>query len=257
MFFFNDLIKSVKNHRYWFYAGYLEYLRKFRRSKLGPIWSGMNILIFIFSIGLVWSYLWKISLIEYLPHFSAGVIFWSLVTLTFENSSVIYLESKETIKSIKINLFDFYFQKTFLIFLNFIQSFLILLLVLFYFIDISPLGLLLTLFNLIIVFLNIFLIIIWSSILFLYFDDLKNIATQLIRILFLVTPIIWKEELIGEYSVYLKFNIFYSFIEILRAPLLNNPFTHHYVAILVFTLINFFISVLVFNKNYKKVIFYL
>lgn len=255
--FLKSMIYSGLNYKYWSYAGYLEYLRKFRRSTLGPIWSGLNVFIFIFTTGFVWSFLWKISLYEYIPHFSAGVIFWSLATLTFENSSIIFLEAKETIRSIRINFFDLFFQKTFLIFLNFIQSFVVLIIALLFFIDIKFLSVLITFANLFLVFLNIFFIIIWSSILFLYYEDVKNIFSHLIRIFFLITPIIWKEEMIGDYSVYLKFNIFYSFIEILRAPLLNNPYTHHYLVIIIFTIINFLIAFIVFNKNQKKIVFYL
>lgn len=256
MFFF-ALKNSFSNHKYWTYSAYLEYLRKFRRSKLGPIWSSINVLLFIISIGFVWSFLWKMPLSIYLPHFSAGVIFWSLVTLAFEASTSIYFEAKETIKSVKINFFDLFFQKTLFIFFNFIQSFIVLIIVLLFFIDLKLGGIILVFLNLILVFINIFFIIIWSSVLFLYFEDIKNITTHLIRIFFLITPIIWKEEMLGQYSIYLKYNIFYSFIEILRAPLLNIPFFNHYLPVLIFTLINFVLAYLVFNKNYKKIIFYI
>lgn len=54
-----------------------------------------------------------------------------------------------------------------------------------------------------------------------FLPDIREIITAIMRIAFLVTPIIWKPERLGEHDRFLIFNPFYPYIEMIRTPLLG------------------------------------
>jgi len=54
----------------------------------------------------------------------------------------------------------------------------------------------------------------------LFYMDLRELTSALMRVAFLVTPIIWQIERLGEYQKYIYFNPFYSYLSICRNSLL-------------------------------------
>src|SRR5260370_26639146 len=51
------------------------------------------------------------------------------------------------------------------------------------------------------------------------FRDIPPIVASVMQMAFFVTPVIWKPELMREHQWMLKFNPFYSLLEIVRGPL--------------------------------------
>jgi lipopolysaccharide transport system permease protein len=60
-----------------------------------------------------------------------------------------------------------------------------------------------------------------------------------VQIVFFVTPIMWKPELLRGRAYIADLNPFYHLLEIVRAPLLGGlPSANSYLAVLLITLIN-------------------
>lgn len=54
-----------------------------------------------------------------------------------------------------------------------------------------------------------------------FFSDFREITRAVMRVAFLVTPIIWHIERLGEYQKYIYYNPFYSYLSVCRDSLLN------------------------------------
>jgi len=71
------------------------------------------------------------------------------------------------------------------------------------------------------------------------FRDVPQLINSVVQIVFFVTPIMWKPELLRSRTFIADFNPFYHLLEIVRAPLLGSlPSTKSYIAVLLITLVN-------------------
>ena len=78
--FLKEFKKSLKNSDFWMFSAKINTYKRYRRSSIGPWWLTINLLIFVLSVGLIWSILWKINLKVYLPFFLFGMVFWEIVS---------------------------------------------------------------------------------------------------------------------------------------------------------------------------------
>ena len=105
---------------------------------------------------------------------------------------------------------------------------------------------------------NVFFLSIIISVLCVKFKDLDMILEHIMRIIFLITPIIWMPEILPEKSLFLKINFLYPYVEIFRSPLIGNfPNLSQYVSVICVTIILALISIIVYEKNKNKLVFWL
>jgi len=65
----------------------------------------------------------------------------------------------------------------------------------------------------------------------LFYMDLRELTAAVMRVAFLLTPIIWQVERLGEYQKYIYFNPFYSYLSICRDSLLTGQVGHREIVI--------------------------
>jgi ABC-2 type transport system permease protein/lipopolysaccharide transport system permease protein len=88
------------------------------------------------------------------------------------------------------------------------------------------------------------------------FRDIPQLINSVVQIVFFVTPIMWKPELLRNRTYIAEFNPFYHLIEIVRGPLLGSlPSANSYLAVLAITLVNM-IFVGVFFARFRSRISY-
>lgn len=257
--FFKEIKKSLESSDFWIFSAKINTYKRYRRSSIGPWWLTINLLIFVLSVGLIWSILWKINLKVYLPFFLFGMVFWEIVSSTVNKSISVFKLNEQLIKTVNVPKLNFNFQVSSIILINFLHNCLI----------IIPLGILLNLFNssfaifmliptLILFSINVFFLSIIISVLCVKFKDLDMILEHIMRIIFLITPIIWMPEILPEKSLFLKINFLYPYVEIFRSPLIGNfPDLSQYVSVICVTIILAFISIIIYEKNKNKLVFWL
>jgi ABC-2 type transport system permease protein/lipopolysaccharide transport system permease protein len=54
------------------------------------------------------------------------------------------------------------------------------------------------------------------------FRDVPLIIGSIVQVLFFLTPVIWRPEMLPDRALFLQLNPFYHMVEILRAPLLGS-----------------------------------
>jgi ABC-2 type transport system permease protein/lipopolysaccharide transport system permease protein len=108
--------------------------------------------------------------------------------------------------------------------------------------------------GLLLVLLNGALISLFIGVVSTRFRDIPQVITSAIQIVFFVTPIFWKPELLKTRSYIVDFNPFYHLIEVVRAPLLGSmPSVTSYTAVLVVTMINLAITGAFFSRFRSRI----
>ena len=81
------------------------------------------------------------------------------------------------------------------------------------------------------------------------FRDIPQIVASVLQIIFFITPILWKPELLETHSFLLTWNPFFHMIEIIRAPLLGQiPSLENYAAVALITALNLLLAASFFSR---------
>lgn len=254
---FQDLKAAIGQYRIWMTLGYNEVKQRYRRSVLGPWWISLSMLIFVLAMGIVFSRLFHQTLNEYIPFFTAGFLFWTFISSSISESSDIFKSNGGFIKQIKLplNIYVLKFlvrQTIFLLHNFFVYSFVCLFLRV-------KLGanffLIIPGFILFVV--NVYWISLLVSIICTRFRDMSPIINSCMQIAFFVTPISWMPKLLDPNSSILKFNVFVSLLDIVRAPLLGlSASTMSWYVSLALAIGGSIISFIIFSLTRTRIAFW-
>jgi ABC-type polysaccharide/polyol phosphate export permease len=253
-----DLQSAIENKDFWFYSAWMDTKQKYRRSVLGPFWISISLAIFVLSIGILWSQLFKIDVESYLPYFCAGLLLWTFISGVINESCSVFIRAQNIIKQIKLPLSTYVLNLVMRHFIILLHNFIVFVGIALWF-KINFLTEVIYILPALIIYA---FTAIWVSILIgiicTRFRDVEQIIPALTQIVFFMTPIIWKIELIGKKAHFLGMNPFYHFVEILRAPLLGYEASWmNYSYSLVFTIIGFLITLIVFSKYCNRITYWL
>lgn len=214
-------IRAFKNYELWWFLSYQEIVLRYRRSKLGPIWITLSMAIFIATLAVVFSQLFKMELQEYLPHLAISYVIWGFLSSTLGEAPSVFIESASFLKDIRINPIIFLIKSLTKNMIIFLHNFLIVFGIYFLF-KLNPgLNFFIGLIGLFVVSLNLFFMSAILSIIGARYRDIVPITQSLIQVSFFVTPITWMPKLVDKDSVILLLNPFSHFLNITRSPFLG------------------------------------
>lgn len=255
---FLDIKNSLSNRDMWLYMGWQDIKQRYRRSVLGPWWITLSTGLIILTLGLVWSQVFKQAAAEYMQFFSVGIVIWTLVSGFLNESAIGITQFEGLIKQRKTTFFIFVLRVYVRHLIIFLHNLVIILLVFFYFkVNVT--------FNFLL-FLPYFILfsvtlVCWGMPIALFcarFRDMPQIVTNLIQVLFYLTPIIWRPEQIGNYENFLIFNPIYPLVSVLRKPLLSEiPNLSEFSIVCLIGFLGFFISVYLLERFSKRISYWL
>lgn len=244
------LLDGVRQWRVWMFWGWLDVVRAHRRSSLGPLWITLSLLLNIATVGVIFSFLWKKELSEYIPYFTSGMIVWALFNGALEASFLIYVNrALSYLRSARISPSLYILSGGVEAIIVFTYNLLAYILIAFIFPPQIGAVLLLIFPALLFYLINMY----WSSLLLglicLRYRDMVPILKSLMRIAFFLTPVFWQKEMLDRWQFLVDFNPFYHFIAILREPLLGHaPPMMSWWVVLGVTAVGLTISLLAHRK---------
>jgi lipopolysaccharide transport system permease protein len=214
---------ACRTARAWWYSAWLRTLARFSRTTLGSFWMGLSNLLSVGVLGVVYGTVLKVAdPLRYIIYLGFGVTIWGLVSMASLAGSTLFLLRRDQLvnnamPSIFYCLEEWAFQLQ-----TFAQAFVVVLLA---FALIDP-GLLLNAVHYIwLPLLNLFLFTFWIIVLMAVlgarFKDFAQLMPILLQLLFLVSPILYKREGLGELSVLADFNPFYQALAPVRDSLID------------------------------------
>lgn len=215
-----DIVDSLKNWRLWTTLGWHDIRLRYRRSMLGPLWITISMAVMIYTLGMVYSYLFKADIQSYFPHLACGILIWnffSSMTMEFVDG---FIESAHLIKQIKLPYSTYILRILTRNFYIFLHNFLAVVPILIYYrIAVHPLAVLCGI--------SLFLSVgfVYGMILAMLgsrYRDIKQLVQSLLQVVFYLTPIMWMPTMLPErFQILIKLNPAHQMIQLIRAPLLG------------------------------------
>jgi len=80
------------------------------------------------------------------------------------------------------------------------------------------------------------------------FRDVPLIVASIVQVMFFITPIIWKPDMLPGRALILELNPFYHLVEIVRSPLLGHaPSLDSWVAVLAITVFGWLVTIFFYS----------
>ena len=208
------------------YLTWFQFLIRYRRTILGPLWLLVGPALFIVMLGLLFARIGGIEPAVFVPHLAVGLITWTLISGFITGSTTVFQRGRAQILQGGMKLVDIIMVDVFSTVITFLHHVILVAAVFVFFgiglsfysfVSLIGLGLLIA---------NGIWLSLFFGIIGVRYRDLSEVVQAVMRITFLATPIIWMPGAGGRGGVmgaFLVYNPFYHFVELIRAPLLGNP----------------------------------
>jgi lipopolysaccharide transport system permease protein len=241
----------------WWRISMFDVRRQYLFTTLGPLWLVVSNIVFVGAVAYLYSSAFGLDLARYFPYFAIGYIVWTLLLDSMGRGANIFVTEYAQISQIRMNLFGVVLKSFFARMLVFFLNMAVLLIALPFiagsvrFTWQLPVGLLL-------LSANLYLQSYWTSALAARFRDIPLILSNIMRVAFFLTPIIWQPARIHDALrlAFVGFNPFYYLIDVVRAPLLTGSIPVSVLAgIGVISLVNLLLLVAVFRVLHRRIVY--
>ncbi|MDX2027159.1 MAG: ABC transporter permease [Alphaproteobacteria bacterium] len=217
-----DVGESLKLWRLWMLMATNDIAQRYRRSLIGPFWLTLSTGIMILALGLVYSYLFKIPVHEYLPYLAAGQVVWTLMSSILLEAGSAFVAAEGYLKQVRIPKLAFILQLVTRNLIILLHNMVIYIIV--WLIYQPPLGWQTLLFipGLILILVAGTAAATMLSVICARFRDMPQIVISLLQVVYFLTPVMWRSNQLNEGNhAIIKYNPFLVFLDIARGPLLG------------------------------------
>ena len=250
----NDFLQVRDYLRFAMVKAAIRLQLQYNKTIVGLLWEPLSLLIVTVALCAIWSVvLTESNFFDFFYFVLAGMLIWNFISSIISRGVNVFYVHTVQLKSryaplslpiIEDLVYELY---------RFILS-LLLFLPLFLFHSANLVSMLWFFYGLILMLVSgLGFVFLFGAISFFY-QDVKQVILSIMRLAFLLTPIIWRKERLGIYQDFVLLNPFYCYIEICRNGMLGQPTEPRVLiigtllTIVIFTLGLFFIS-----SNEKKI----
>ena len=253
--FLTFIIYGFKNFNNAYNVAYLDLSLKYRRTIIGNGWSVLTNLITVSIIALVWAAIFNLEIKEYFPKLFIGyTTFYFLASFITGSTEILYGKYKGIILSLGVGLNIIILRHLIFLVLEYLLFIPVYILIILVLGNNISLSIFLLIPGLILIIINGYWLTFIFSLLSARFRDFALFISSIMGAAFLLTPILWDKERLGEYENFVYLNPLTSMIEAIRDPLMGEPVNPLiYFVLLISILIGFFICSIFYK--YKKKLF--
>jgi ABC-type polysaccharide/polyol phosphate export permease len=251
-------IRTVKNLRTCLQWAWLDIVCHYRRSRIGPLWETINILVMVLGLSVVSSAVIGGDVTDLIGYIGLGIIIWTTISALIMEGTTTFVRNAGLITASNVSI-DCYVGRTVLRTLIVFCHHIVL-----YFLGLALLLVppswtsLLSLVGIALVFINGYWVGVVLAFLCARFRDLEQIIRNLLQLAFFFTPVFWRADLVvSSKRAIVDYNVLFYFIEIIRAPLLGQvPPLKYYAVVLGCTIIGYLIAGLVYQRMRRRLAFF-
>ncbi|WP_456823055.1 ABC transporter permease [Bradyrhizobium sp. USDA 4502] len=241
----------------WVRLGWNDIRQRYRRSLLGPFWLTASMAIMVVSLGVLYAQLFNTPIDDFLPFLCVGLLVWNLISSFITEAGTLFTGAESYIKQIRLPYSVYVYRSSWSKLVIFAHNFVIYFGVIAYFGIWPGATALLAIPGLMLVIFNGALANLCIGIISARYRDVPQVINSAIQIVFFVTPIFWKPELLKSKTYITDFNPFFHLLEIVRAPLLGTiPTEQNYLAVLLITLINIAVAAAFFARYRARIAYW-
>lgn len=216
-----DLVEGLRRWPLWGHMGLHEIRQRYRRSMLGPFWITLSMGLMVSALGVLYGEIFKIEISEYLPFLTAGFVVWGFISGLITDGTRAFTAGEGFIRQMSVPLSVYVYASVWSNLIIFAHNVAVFVAVAVWF-QVNP-G-----WTVLLIWPALLLIVInglWIGLLFgllsARFRDIPLIVASVVQVVFFITPVIWKPDMLPERAMLLSANPFYHLIEIVRGPMLG------------------------------------
>lgn len=220
-----ELAESIQRVPVAWLLAVLSIKHRYERSLLGPFWITFSQAVYIVVIAFVFGTIFKADTKTFVPFVTAGLLIIGWITSTLQESSNILIEKAHKIQDGDRYLLSHISELIFRNFLILLHHLVILISVLIFFR--TPLNLfdiILGVFGMVVIAVNLFGLASFISLISLRYRDMGPLVSSVLKILFIVSPVMWEPELLGDRQHLVNFNPIHHWINLVREPLTHSTY---------------------------------
>ncbi len=253
-----DIVEGFAHWRLWTMLGWEDIRQRYRRSVLGPFWITLSMGTLIGLLGVIYSRIFKVDIATYLPFFAIGYIIWGFISASITESCGAFQEGERIIKQVKWPLSIYVLRVLWRNFIVFLHTIVIFIPIAIYFgIKPQPVSLL-SILGFALLFANQVWLGLVLAIFSTRFRDVVPIVATVVQIALFATPIMWPVSTLGDLVVIAKVNPLYHFIDLVRAPLLDQaPARLSWVVAVAVVVVGWACAILLFRRVSRRIVYWL
>lgn len=232
----------------------LDIRQRYRRSVLGIWWNLVTLSVTMGALGYIWSNIFKTNIESYLPYFATSYILWNYVAALINEGANAFISAESLIRqsSVPLQVYAVRVIVRNLIILT-INCVVLLFIFLILGVAITPYALFLSVIGLVLGLMLITPTTLALAIVCARFRDLPQVVANIMQLMFFVTPIMWKREVLSiEHQWIADWNPLLLVLDAIRGPLLGSGLELQQYALLVGQIaIAMVLGLLTFSR-YKK-----
>lgn len=250
-----DLKASLKLWKTIIFLSWSDLISRYRRSILGPFWIVIGVGLGSAGIGFLWSEIWDISRDQIVPSITIGFCIWIFISSSITESPSSLTSAESSIKNVALPLSFFPLISLIRQFINFIHSWIIILIVTIVYPPVFSIDFLWFFPGLIITVINLFFLTFTLSILGARYRDTQPLVSSIIPILFFLSPVLFRLQQVENIAWVIWFNPLTYFVSILREPLQSAPSDiNMFYVMIVFSIINYLMLACLLHYKKSKII---
>lgn len=259
-----EYLKRVYESRYfWTHLARIELKNKFRRSKLGILWTFVSPLCLTAIMSVVFATVFHTDLASYAPYVLSGIICWDVFSGAFVGGSYVIIANDAYIRQFNHPITIYTLKSAIVISISFLISLIALVV---WMIFLKPINLLVGLFSLPLT-LTLFFLLAWSGTTIAAFTctkyrDYPQMAPLILQVLWYLSPVFFQEQMFTTSSILYKWFNVNPITHILR--LVRNPFLYgimptlaDYLISTAFVLLIALFAIRINKKFARDLIFYI
>lgn len=237
-----------------------EIKRKYARSFLGIIWSVLNPLLTMIVMTIIFSYMFRRSIVNYPIYYLTGSTFWTLFSTATSTAMSSLVDNRTLLMKVKLPKQTFVLSRIYTAFVNFGYS----CLAFAFIVGVFAIGGRLKLnFTLLLLPFDVFFSLLFAmgigyilSIVYVFFADIKYLYSVLLHLWMYMCALFYPVDRLPEFvRGVIGFNPVYVSIAFARSIVLEGevPAPHWWIRLVIFGVSSFVIGYIVFDKNENKV----
>jgi len=241
-----------------YFWAWLDTVCQYRRSRIGPFWETINVVVMIGGLTLVSSAVFGGNVIGHMGYIGGGIIAWSAISAMITEGPGTFVRYGSLITSTNIDVEVYVGRTVFKALITFAHHLIIYVIGVVFLI--VPLGWisLLAIPGIVLVFFNGFWVVTVLAFVCARFRDVELIVRNLLQLAFFITPVFWDfQQVADDRRFIVDFNALFHFIEIIRAPLLGHvPSARNYFVVASVTVVGSALALLVRRRMQRELAFF-
>jgi ABC-type polysaccharide/polyol phosphate export permease len=217
--------------------------------------------ITVYSMGYLYSKLFKVDLTHYYPFLVSGMLSWALISSMITDYTEGFILAESLIKQIKLPYTLYIHRIAYRNLLIFFHNIIVIVPILLIYHQTAKINLntLILIPGLLVIYINAISFGLIISMLGARYRDIGQVIKSLLQVIFFVTPIMWSPDILGEKNqIIIILNPIYPFVELIRQPLLGAiPSLRSMEIALIISMISLFISHKIFSSYRARIVYWL